>query len=30
MKVDNPEELIAGFSQALEVAYQKLRDAKID
>ena len=30
MKVDNPQELIDGFSQALEVAYQKIRDANLD
>lgn len=30
MKMDNPEELLKGLSQAVEVAYQKIRDAKID
>jgi hypothetical protein len=28
--MDDPQELIDGFSQALEKAYQKLRDAKLD
>jgi hypothetical protein len=30
MKIDNPKELLEGLSQAVEVAYQKIRDAKID
>lgn len=30
MKIDNPEELLNGLSQAVEVAYQKIRDAEID
>ncbi len=29
MKLDDPKALVDGFSQALEAAYQKLRDAKL-
>jgi hypothetical protein len=30
MKMDSPEELLNELSVALEVAYRKIRDAKID
>ncbi|MGA2897334.1 MAG: hypothetical protein ABSE27_07040 [Acidobacteriaceae bacterium] len=30
MKKDDPHALLEGLSQALEVAYQKIRDAGID
>ena len=30
MKVDDSKQLLDGLSQAVEVAYQKLRDAGID
>jgi hypothetical protein len=29
MKLDDPKQLLDGLSQALEVAYQKIRDANL-
>jgi hypothetical protein len=30
MRLDDPKQLLDGMSQALELAYQKIRDARIE